>query len=214
MRMIISHHGGEFVKITFGDTTIAFNPPSKDSDIKSSRFGCDIAFISINHPDMDGAEELGRGDKQPFVIKGPGEYEVQGIFSIGIPTKSEYGGENMINTVYALQFEGMNIVYAGALSDPKIDPSALEQIDTVDILFVPIGGDGVLTPSDAQKLAVSLEAKVVIPIHYEGMGEKGSLKTFLKEAGAEGVTAIDKYTIKKKDIAELSGSVVVLNTNA
>jgi L-ascorbate metabolism protein UlaG (beta-lactamase superfamily) len=208
--MIISHHGGEFIKITFGDTTIAFNPPSKDSDIKASRFGCDIAFVSINHPDMDGASELGRGEKQPFIISGPGEYEVGGIFSIGIPTKSRYGGDDMINTVYVLQFEGMNIVYAGALGEGKIDTEALEQIDSVDILFVPIGGDGVLDPADAQKLAVSLEARVVIPIHWSGMGEKDSLKTFLKEAGAEDAEKMDKYTIKKKDILTLAGEVIVL----
>ncbi len=208
--MIISHHGGEFIKITFGDTTIAFNPPSKDSDIKASRFGCDIVYVSINHPDMDGASELGRGDKQPFVISGPGEYEVGGIFSIGMPTKSQYGGEDMINTVYALQFEGMNIVYAGALSDPKIDSEALDQIDSVDILFVPIGGDGVLDAAGAQKLAVALEARVVIPIHFEGVGEKDSLKRFLKEAGAEDAEKMDKYTIKKKDILTLNGEVIVL----
>ncbi|MFM2414864.1 MAG: hypothetical protein RI911_557 [Candidatus Parcubacteria bacterium] len=208
--MIISHHGGEFVKISFGDTTIAFNPPSKDSDIKASRFGCDIAYVTLNHPDMDGASELGRGDKQPFIISGPGEYEVGGIFSIGIPTKSQYGGEDMINTVYTLQFEGMNIVYAGALSEPKLESEALEQIDSVDILFVPIGGDGVLDAAGAQKLAVALEAKVVIPIHWSGIGEKDSLKRFLKEAGADDVQEIDKYTIKKKDIVTLSGQVVVL----
>jgi L-ascorbate metabolism protein UlaG (beta-lactamase superfamily) len=127
-----------------------------------------------------------------------------------MPTKSQYGGEDMINTVYALQFEGMNIVYAGALSDPKIDADALDQIDSVDILFVPIGGDGVLDAAGAQKLAVALEARVVIPIHWDGIGEKDALKRFLKEAGAEDAEKMDKYTIKKKDILTLSGSVVVL----
>jgi L-ascorbate metabolism protein UlaG (beta-lactamase superfamily) len=101
-------------------------------------------------------------------------------------------------------------VYAGALADTQIDAGALDQIDSVDILFVPIGGDGVLDAAAAQKLAVSLEARVVIPIHWSGVGEKDSLKRFLKEAGAEDVEQMDKYTIKKKDILTLNGSVVVL----
>jgi L-ascorbate metabolism protein UlaG (beta-lactamase superfamily) len=96
------------------------------------------------------------------------------------------------------------------LSEPKLESEALEQIDSVDILFVPIGGDGVLDAAGAQKLAVALEAKVVIPIHWSGIGEKDSLKRFLKEAGADDVQEIDKYTIKKKDIVTLSGQVVVL----
>lgn len=208
--MIISYHGAEFIKITFGDTTIAFNPPSSESKIKASRFGADIAFVSVNHNDMNGGHELARGEKEPFVIDRPGEYEVGGVFSIGIPSLSHYGEEELINTVFAVQFEGMNILYAGALDDEKLDQSALEDIDSVDILFIPIGGEGVLDAEAAQKLATSLEAKVVIPIHWEDVGEKGALKTFLKEAGQEDVKPIDKFTIKKKDIAELNGSVVVL----
>lgn len=208
--MIISYHGAEFIKITFGDTTIAFNPPSSESKIKASRFGADIAFVSLNHPDMNGGHELARGEKEPFVIDRPGEYEVSGVFSIGVPSLSHFGEEELINTVFAVQFEGMNILYAGALDDEKLDQSALEDIDSVDILFVPIGGEGVLDAEAAQKLATSLEAKIVIPIHWEDMGEKGALKTFLKEAGQEDVKPIDKLTIKKKDIASLNGSVVVL----
>jgi L-ascorbate metabolism protein UlaG (beta-lactamase superfamily) len=209
--MIISYHGAEFIKITFGDTTIAFNPPSKDSKIKASRFGADIAFVSLNHPDMNGGHELARGEKEPFVIDRPGEYEVQGVFSIGVPSVSHYGEDELINTVFAVQFEGMNILYAGALDAEKLDQSELEDIESVDILFVPIGGQGVLGPEEAQKLATSLEAKVVIPIHWEDMGEKNALKTFLKEAGQEDVKPIDKFTVKRKDIADMNGQVVVLS---
>lgn len=213
--MIISHHGAEFIKIVFGDTTLAFNPPSKESNIKAPRFGADIAFQTLNHPDMNGGAELSRGDKEPFVIHGPGEYEVGGVFSIGIPSVSNYDSKtNRINTVYALQFEGMNILFAGALNEKKLDSSALEDIDSVDILFVPIGGEGVLDAAGALSLANALEANVIIPIHYEdisGVKAKDTLKTFLKEAGQEDAEVMDKFTIKKKDLAGYKGKVVVLS---
>jgi L-ascorbate metabolism protein UlaG (beta-lactamase superfamily) len=115
--------------------------------------------------------------------------------------------------VYALQFEGMNLLFAGALDEKKLDGSALEDIDSVDILFVPIGGDGVLDASGAVSLANSLEANVIIPIHYEdisGVKAKDALKTFLKEAGQEDAEVMDKLTIKKKDLAGMKGKVVVL----
>jgi len=52
--MIITHHGGEFFKVSFGDTTLAFNPISKNSKLKQTRFGADIAFITSEHPDFTG----------------------------------------------------------------------------------------------------------------------------------------------------------------
>jgi L-ascorbate metabolism protein UlaG (beta-lactamase superfamily) len=219
--MIITHHGAEFIKIVFGDTTLAFNPPSKKSNIAAPRFGADIAFQTLAHEDMNGGAELARGDKEPFVISGPGEYEVGGVFSIGVPSVSHYdtadkkgsATASRINTVYALQFEGMNLLFAGALDEKKLDQSALEDIDSVDILFVPIGGEGVLDAAGALSLANSLEANVIIPIHYEdisGVNAKDTLKTFLKEAGQEDAEVMDKFTIKKKDLAGMKGKVVVL----
>lgn len=212
--MIISYHGAEFIKIVFGDTTLAFNAPSKESSIKAPRFGADIAFQTLNHPDMNGGAELARGEKEPFVITSPGEYEVGGVFSIGIPSTTHYDSKDArINTVYALQFEGMNLLFAGALDEAKLDKSALEDIDSVDILFVPIAGEGVLDASGALALANSLEANVIIPIHYEdisGVKAKDALKTFLQEAGQEDAEVMEKFTIKKKDLASMKGKVVVL----
>ncbi len=194
------------MKVSAGDTTLVFGPVSKTSkNFKSTNFGADIAFISLNHPDMNGAEEAGRGDKQPFIISGPGEYELKGITAAGFATKSVYGGEERINTVYAVSFDGLSVLYLGALSDMNL-PNDLLEMDAPDILIMPVGGEGVLSPADAQKLAVKLEAKIVIPMHYD---EK-TLKTFLKESGSEGVTAEEKLTVKPKDVVGKENEVVIL----
>src|SRR3972149_2295437 len=76
-RLILTYHDGACVRASAGDTTLVFGPVSKDSKhFKPTNFGADVAFVSFNHPDMNGVEEAGRGDKQPFVVLGPGEYEV------------------------------------------------------------------------------------------------------------------------------------------
>ena len=210
--MIITHHKAEFMKVTFGDTTLAFNPISKKSKITPTRFGADIAFVSLNTPDFNGAEEVSRSGKDQFVVAGPGEYEIQGVFVKGFPSKSEYSTDAAINTIYAVRLEDMNILYLGALSEKKPDLSIIEDMESVDVLFVPIGGEGVLDASAAHSLAVALEAKIVIPMHYDGMGEKTALKDFLKEAGAEDVKPVEKLTIKKKDVEGKSGEVIVLKS--
>ena len=45
---------------------------------------------------------------------------------------------------------------------------------------------------------------------YSG-GKEKELKTFLKEGGAEKIKEIDKLIIKKKDLADKEGEIIVLH---
>lgn len=207
--MIITYLGGESVKVQFGETILAFNPVSKDSKLPTAKFRADIVLTSLNHPDMNGVDQAAFGDKKPFVISGPGEYEVKGVFIKGLPSESRYDGETRVNTIYTVTLEGMNICFLGAVSTPELPKDTDEGIEEVDILFAPIGGNGVLSPAEAYKLAVSIGPKIVIPIHYGDIGGKDALKAFLKEAG-ENPKPESKLTLKKKDIEGKEAEVVVL----
>ena len=80
---------------------IAINPLSKESKHKSgSRFGADIAIVSVNHPDFNGTDQLTYGERVPFVVNGPGSYEVKEIFIHGKASKAEIDGKKYINTIY------------------------------------------------------------------------------------------------------------------
>ncbi len=210
--MVISYLGGECVKITFGDITLAFNPVSKDSKLSSTKFGSDIVLVSLNNPDFNGSDSAGFGERQPFVVSGPGEYEIREITVKGFASKSNYGGGEHLNTVYFVTLEGMNLCFLGALATADLPLEAKQELNDVDVLFVPIGGGGVLDHADAYKLAVKLEPHVVIPIHYGEIEGKSptALKAFLKEAGAESAKAEEKLTLKKKDLDGKEVEVVVL----
>lgn len=189
---------------------MAFNPISKDSKLAGSvsRFGSDVALSTTNHPDYNGFEMVSHGDTIPFEISGPGDYEIKDIFIHGTMTQSEIEGKKYINTIYSFVLDNISVCFLGALSDEKFSTSVREQIDSPDILFVPIGDNGMLDPAKAYKLATTLEPKIIIPMDYD---EK-SLKAFLKEAGQENEKPIDKLTIKAKDILESEGKVVVLSS--
>jgi hypothetical protein len=212
--MVITYQGIESFKIQFGDIIIGYNPISKESKFKPTRFGADIVLTSSNHEDLNGTENCIFGDKKPFVISGPGEFEVKGVFIRGFLSQTKYGGDPLINTIYSLTLENMNLCFLGAISTKEISSETEEALDGIDILFVPIGGDGVLEASDAYKLAVSLEPKIIIPMHYGDVGEKNALKTFLKEGGAEKATTTDKLTLKKKDLEGKEAEIVVINSSA
>ena len=204
--MIISYQGAQSFKVQFGDTTLAFDPISKESKFKTGSFGADIAFVSLNHLDMNGVDQASRGEKKAFVINGPGEYEIQGVFIKGLPSTSSYGGEEKINTIYTVNLENMNLCFLGALGNVEIPSETKAGIDGVDILFVPVGGHGTLNQTDAYKFAVSLEPSIIIPMNFD---EK-SLKIFLKEGGDEGIKPVEKLTIKKKDLEGKEGEIIVL----
>jgi len=211
--MVITHHGGQCFKVTFGDLTLVFDPVAKGASLPAARFGADIALVSRDHPDMNGIEEVTYGDKKPFAITGPGEYERQNIVIQGFLSKSKHGlakgQEEAVNTIYSVELEDMTIVHLGALADAELSKEAREGLDEIDVLFVPIGGGGVLTPAKAYELAVSLEPKIIIPMHWSGIGAPKTLDAFLKESG-NGSKKADKLTLKKKDLVGLDGSILVI----
>ncbi len=206
--MIITYLGKQFFKISQGDLVFAFNPISKDSKSgpAPSRFGSAIALSTTNHPDYNGFDMVTHGETVPFEIHGPGDYEVKDIFIKGIMTETEIGGKKYINTIYSLSIENISICFLGALSQSKLSAEVIEQIESPDILFVPIGNNDLLSPADAYKLAVSLEPKVIIPMEYDDK----SLKAFLKEGGQEKVVPVEKLTIKGKDLVGREGEIIVL----
>ena len=211
--MVITYFGQEFFKVQFGEITLAFNPISKDSKLKTSRFGADIALISANNEDLNGKEQVSYGEREAFVINGPGEYEVKEVFVKGFLSDGK-NEEGVLNTIYTVNLEGMNICFLGALSKKELGSEVKEALGDIDILFVPIGGGEVLSPSEGYKLAVDLSSRLVIPMHY-GEGKEGgeNLKTFLKEGGKTNVAPLDKLTIKKRELEGKDNEIVVLVAN-
>ena len=100
----------------------------------------------------------------------------------------------------------MRLCMLGALDTAKLGEKVYDDVGEVDILFVPIGGNGVLSPADAHKLSLSFSPGLIVPMQYDA----ATLKQFLKEAGQEGVAPQEKLTVKKKDMEGKEGEVAVL----
>lgn len=209
--MIITYHGIECCRAQFGDTTIVFNPISKESQFKPARMGADIVLSTTNHPDLNGFDVSANGGRELFRVFGPGEYEINEVIIKGFSSTTSYGGEEKINTVYKITFEKINILFTGPIASIDLSEDIEEALGDIDILFVPIGGDGTLKPFDAYKLSVNVAPHIVIPMHYGKVGEKNALNTFLKEQGYKDLTPQDKLTVKPKDLEQKEGEMVVLS---
>jgi hypothetical protein len=208
--MIITYHKEGFVKVQQGDLVVAFNPISKEVDPKATRFGADLCLVSLNNPSFNGCESVTFGNKDPFIINGPGEYEIDGIFIYGY---SSEGMEEQINTVFTTEIDNIRICHLGALANPALNPKTIEDIGGVDILFVPIAGGPVLSPKDAAKLATSLEPNIIIPLMIEGKEGEEALKIFTKEIGGNAESRVDKLTIKRKDIEGKEDEVIIIQAS-
>lgn len=196
--MVITHYGKSYFKLTLGDLTIAINPPSKAS--KPARFGADIALITTNTPDCNDPETVTLGEKAPFVIDGPGSYEVRGLLFTGAISKSTQG---TINTVYGFELDGIKIAFLGlAAIDTPLSGEAKEIATAADMVFVPVLDD----PAGAYKAAVGYDPNVIIPYEYDS----ASLARFLKEGGQEKNEVQDKATFKRRDLDGKEGHIIIL----
>jgi len=209
--MIITYHGKQFFKIQHGDTIFACNPISKEFKMpsgKSTRFGATVALVTTELPECNGTEQVTYAGKDPFVIQGPGEYEIGGIFIRGIYNETHIKNETKVNTAYFTTIDNIKIGFLGYMSG-KLSGDIKEAAEGVDILFVPVGEDvdGQMNAHDAHAAVVSLEPKIVIPMGYN---EK-TLPLFLKEAGVKMRDSIEKLTVKRKDLENKNGEVVILS---
>lgn len=203
--MVITYYGGLCLKVQSGETVLAFNPPSKESKLKSPRFQTNVVLVNLNHKDYNGYENMSAKieGKDPVLIGGPGEYEVGGVYVNGIAQGT--------NTIYTLVLEDIKICHLGAYQGNDVPSDIKGAVGEVDILFVPIDGESDISPEDAVKVASKFQPKIIIPLYHFEDGKTDLLNKFLKEIGKEGTKAEEKLTIKKKDVVEKEDEVVVLS---
>ncbi len=209
--MVITWYGQSCFKIQSGNLTVAVDPFSKETGATAPRFKSDIVIVSHGHSHL----QKDSIPENPIVIKGPGEYEAQGVLIHGIQTYHDdaQGKELGLNTAYSIGIEDMNVVHLGDFGESTVRPEVLEALGTVDILLIPVGGHPTIDAKTAKKIIEQIEPRVVIPMNYKTSGMKGSLDTvdtFLKEMGAKNQEAEDRFTIKKKDLPQAEETKVIV----
>lgn len=203
--MTISWYGHSCFKITNqgGHLTIITDPFDKSIGLTPPRGNSDIVTVSHDHPDHNNVQAI---SGQPFVISGPGEYEIKGIKIIGCSSyhDKKKGEERGLNTIYLMEIDKIRVCHLGDFGQERLTGKQLEVLGQVDILIVPVGGTYTIEAAEAVKVAEQLEPHLIIPMHYKLPGLKinlASLDDFLKEMGLDKRPALDKLTLKKKDLA-------------
>lgn len=206
--MQIQYFGLTSFKITTKDRTLIIDPFGKESGLTPPRGNADLVILSEeNNPLYSYTQSL---SGEPFIVNGPGEYDVRDHTIDGIPVQDKE--TKRIITSYLIEAEGIRILYLAHIKKLDISQDELEDLGDIDILLVPVGGNEVMDYETAAKAVNLVEPKIVIPTHYKISGLKvdaESEEKFLKELGNK-FEKMEKLTIKKKDLIQENVSVVVL----
>jgi L-ascorbate metabolism protein UlaG (beta-lactamase superfamily) len=205
-RMEITWYGQSCFRMTERATLAVVTDPF-DSSVgqEPPRLKADVITISRDDPAHNNtAAVIGaqRGDVR--VIRGPGEYELGGVFITGVAMKLEKkpakGESDQKCTVYAFNFDGLSVAHLGGLSFVPTQ-SQIDALETVDVLLLPIGGDDELNASQASEVISMIEPSIVVPMGYGPKG-KDSLNKFLKEMGLSGAKTQESLKVTKSGLPE------------
>lgn len=191
---------------------IVIDPFDEKIGLRVPTLKADILLVTHHHHDHDNIKII-KGN--PFLISGPGEYEVKKVFIQGIQAfhdKSE-GKERGKITIYTIQAEGMKVCHLGDLGQRELNPEQFEQIGDVDILMIPIGGVYTILAKEATKIISQLEPKIVIPMHYKIPKLKiklEELQKFLKVMGIKTPETLKNFLIKKKNLPVEGMKIIIL----
>jgi L-ascorbate metabolism protein UlaG (beta-lactamase superfamily) len=200
------------------EANIVIDPFDDDTGLRVPNLSGDILLVTHDHHDHNNIKAV-KGD--PFLINGPGEYEVKGVFVQGInSTHGENppagGGKNLgQNTIYTIEAEDMRFCHLGDLGQKELTDEQLEKIGTIDVLMIPVGGEYTISSVEAMKIVSQIEPKIVIPMHYEIPKLKMKLdpvEKFLKAMGknAGAIVPQEKFLAKESTLPKEGTEVVVL----
>jgi L-ascorbate metabolism protein UlaG (beta-lactamase superfamily) len=192
----IEYKGANAVVITTKRTKFLFDPA--------------VSLVGLKDLSVNNDVEVTTEDR--FAVKNatpkvwfsyPGEYEVGDVAMKGIATQRHIDAETegKHSTIYRLHIGDIRIVVIGNIA-PKLNEQQLEDIGVVDVVIIPVGGNGyTLDATSAALMVRQLEPRAVVPVHYADPAlnyevPQDELDTFVKELAVPVVEAGLKWKIK------------------
>lgn len=209
--MEIEYKGALGITIKTGQTSVVIDPKLSDVGLKDLKVKEAVEIVTEERFAVRGEEKL--------YISGPGEYEIAAIAIRGVAAKRHLDTEGHRSTIYRLVAAGYRIAVIGHI-DEQLNEKQLEEIGVVDIVIIPVGGNGyTLDGHAAAKLVRQMDPRVVIPVHYAERGIKyevpqNELELFIKDMGTTPREKLEKYKLKANGTLPEMLTVVELQRSA
>ena len=210
--MEIVWHGLSCFRISErGLASVVTDPYGPELGLPPLKLKADIVTVSHDDPAHNHVKAA-KGYRR--VIASPGEYEIGGVFITAVPTWKSNGAanKNHASTLFVLDFDGVTVAHLGNLSHVPTQ-AQIENLGTVDIALVPVGGGGALTSSQASEVISLIEPSIVIPMQYKSGPEVlkiGTVTSFLKEMGIASQEPLPALKISRSSLSEETQVIVLI----
>ncbi len=203
--MDLQFYGANCIGLTHRGTRIVIDDNLAELGAKSIVKPEDVALFTGPHTGATSAR---------LMFDSPGEYEVSDTSVIGIPARAHVDEKGKNATMFKLIVGDQSILITGHIY-PELSESQLEAIGIVDLLVVPVGGNGyTVDPVGALKLIKAIEPKLIIPTHYNDKALKfpvpqQDLANALKEIAMEPKETVSKLKLKPSEITDITQLIVL-----
>lgn len=205
--MELQYYGANCLRITSKKAAIVVDDNLDQVGLKNVTKPADISLRT--------SKLIPEAKEAAFKAETPGEYEIAGVIIRGIAARAHMDEEGKKTAViYTVSSDDTKVAILGHVY-PQLSEDQLEEIGMVDVLMVPVGGNGyTLDGLGALKLVKQIEPKIVIPTHYADKAVKyevpqAELADSLKSLAMEPAETVAKYKIKPGDLSDTTHLVVL-----
>lgn len=211
--MNIEYLGWSAFKIFNKKKTVLIDPfDAKKVGLGWEKQKADVVCVTHQHADHNYLEGV---EGYKLVVDSPGEYEVEGLRINGIISyhDEKEGEERGFNTMYTVELDDFRVAHLGDLGQ-KLGEEQVEELGSVDILILPVGGSSTMNYEVAAVNVAQVEPAIVLPCHYQMKGVEVSgvdtVDKFLEEMGEEEVDEIKKLRLTARTQLPEETKVVLL----
>lgn len=198
--MDLQNHGANCITLATKQARITIDDNLAELGGKAVAKAGDIVLFTTAHGDPAHPARI--------VIDQPGEYEVAGVSIYGFAARAhmDESGKKTA-TMYKLICDEVKILVVGHVY-PELTDAQLEAIGLVDVMIVPVGGNGyTLDGIGALKLVKKIEPKIVIPTHYNDPSlnfpvPQQTLEQALQGLAMEAQETTAKLRIKQSELGD------------
>jgi L-ascorbate metabolism protein UlaG (beta-lactamase superfamily) len=182
--------------------------PFKGVGLPEPKAKADIVLCTHGHQDHNNTKPVSH-EKSVVMEAFTGTKQIDDIPIRGIATfhDDSQGSKRGRNSVYVVDFEDVTFCHLGDLGH-LLSSSQVNEIGSVDVLFLPVGGFFTIGPEQAREVMESLKPRIAVPMHYRAPGMSIMFRPLKK--GEDFVKPDDSvrrldgptFTVSKADLPE------------
>lgn len=205
--MEIQYYGANCVRLTTKKATIVVDDNLVGVGLKAITKPADISLRT--------SKDFPLHKDTKFRAEAPGEYEIGAVIIHGIAARAHMDEDSKQSAViYTVAADEVKIAVIGHIF-PELSEDQLEAIGMVDVVIVPVGGNGyTLDGVGALHVVKQLEPKLIIPTHYADKQIKyevpqQELAEALKGLAMDPAETVAKIKVKPAELSD-SAKLVIL----